>query len=90
MMWSSGSGSWWLFALPLMILCMVMMMRMMGHGHGSHGAHTGESRARRPSGAERILAERLARGEIDTEEYARRLDALRPAGERDRTSEVSP
>lgn len=27
-------------------------------------------------GAERILGERLARGEIDTEEYWRRLDAL--------------
>jgi putative membrane protein len=94
MMWSSGSGGWWLFALPLMILCMVMMMRMMGHGHGSHGARTGESPAQRPGGAEgdaeRILAERLARGEIDIEEYERRLEALRPTGEHDRTKEVSP
>jgi putative membrane protein len=29
------------------------------------------------AGAEQILAERLARGEIDTEEYQARLDALR-------------
>ncbi|MEU7909207.1 SHOCT domain-containing protein [Actinoplanes sp. NPDC049118] len=28
-------------------------------------------------GAERILADRLARGEIDTDEYAQRLRALR-------------
>lgn len=62
MMWSNGSGGWWLFALPLMIVCVVMMMRMMGHGHGSH---TGESHAHRAGGPERILAERLARGEID-------------------------
>ena len=84
-MWSDGSGGWWLLALPLMFVCMVMMMRMMGHGHGSHGAHTGESRADRVGGPERILAERLARGEIDIEEYELRLAALRPASEPDRT-----
>ena len=83
-MWSDGSGGWWLFALPLMIVCMVMMMRMMAHGHG-HGAHTGEPGVHRVGPAERILAERLARGEIDTEEYERRLAALRAVGEHDRT-----
>jgi putative membrane protein len=82
MIWSNGSGGWWLLALPLMIVCMVMMMRMMGHGHG---AQTGGSHAHRAGGPERILAERLARGEIDTEEYQGRLDALRATSERDRT-----
>jgi putative membrane protein len=85
MMRSNGSVSWWLFALPLVIVCMVMMMRMMGHGHGSHGAHTGESHSHRAGGPERILAERLARGEIDTEEYKRRLAALRATSDVDRT-----
>jgi putative membrane protein len=32
-------------------------------------------------GAEKILAERLARGDIDTEEYRERLDALTPRSE---------
>ena len=77
MMWSEGSGGWWLLAVPLMAICMFMMMRMMGHGHGSHSAHSGEPPAARSGGPERILAERLARGEIDIEEYERRLAALR-------------
>ncbi len=33
-----------------------------------------------PPTPEAILQERLARGEIDPEEYRRRLDALRPGG----------
>ncbi len=35
-----------------------------------------------PSDAEQILAQRMARGEIDTEEYHARLDALRTASPR--------
>jgi len=38
-------------------------------GHPTHGDGA--------DGAERVLAERLARGEIDVDEYRRRLDALR-------------
>ncbi|WP_369221211.1 SHOCT domain-containing protein [Streptomyces sp. R39] len=43
------------------------------------------SHGRPPGGRRRILAERYARGEIDEEEYRRRLDTLRgsrsgPAG----------
>jgi putative membrane protein len=34
------------------------------------------------SGAEQILAERMARGEIDTEEYRARLEALRTGSQR--------
>jgi putative membrane protein len=85
MMWSSGSGGWWFLAIPLMVVCMFMMMRMMGHGHGGHGAHTGEPPAHRSGGPERILAERLARGEIDVEEYERRLEALHPTSDLGRT-----
>lgn len=76
MMWTNGSGGWWLVALPLMIVCMVMMLRMMGQGRGSHGAHSGETYAHRSGGAAHILAERLARGDIDTDEYQRRLSVL--------------
>jgi putative membrane protein len=85
MMWSNGSGGWWLFALPMVIICMVMMVRMMGHGHSAQNGHTAASHAHRPDGPERILADRLARGEIDIEEYERRLAALRPTRDVDRT-----
>jgi putative membrane protein len=61
----------------------MMMWMMMSHGHGSHGSHTAEPRG--PAGAERILAERLARGEIDTEEYERRRAALQRTRELDQT-----
>ena len=33
------------------------------------------------AGAEQVLAERMARGEIDTEEYQARLEALRTGGQ---------
>jgi putative membrane protein len=80
MMWNGSSGWWWP-GLLLMIICLVMMMRMMGHGtHGTHGTHTGEGPGHRADGAEHILAERLARGEIDIEEYERRLEVLRGQG----------
>ena len=37
----------------------------------------GSTTRKATSGAEQILAERMARGEIDTEEYQARLEALR-------------
>lgn len=84
-MWNGdGSWGWWLLALPLMIMCMVMMGRMMGRHHGSH-ATDGSGATRQRSGAESILAERLARGEIDIAEYERRLTVLQPTNEADRT-----
>jgi putative membrane protein len=66
-----------------MIICMVMMVRMMSHG--THGSHTGERRGQRPDEVERILAERLARGEIDIEEYERRVAVLQRSRQPDRT-----
>ena len=88
MMWN-GDGSWGWFApgLIVMAICMFMMMRMMGHAHGSHGSQSHESHGRRSGGAERILAERLARGEIDTEEYQHRLTVLRGTTALDRPPE---
>ena len=92
MMWNGdGSWGWWWLALPLLILCMIMMGRMMGHGHGreSHGTQDGRrASGQGTGGAERILAERLARGEIDIEEYERRLAVLQRTSEVDRTQGV--
>jgi uncharacterized membrane protein len=74
MMWGWGAGwgaGWWLLGAVFMVFCMVMMMRMMGHGHSGHGGHD------RSDDPQRTLADRLAKGEIDTEEYKRLLDVLR-------------
>ena len=68
MMW------WWPFGAVFMIVCMVMMFRMMGAG-GMSRSRRYESARERPD-AERILANRLASGEIDVEEYGRLRDAL--------------
>ena len=75
MMWG-----WWWIAFPLMLFCMWWMM---GHSHSSHGSTTSDSSRERSGGAQRILAERLARGEIDIDEYERRLAVLQ-ASDRDR------
>jgi putative membrane protein len=87
MMWS-GSWGWWGLGLVLGVICMAWMMIGHGHGHGAHGSHGG-SHGHRGGGAGRILAERLARGEIDIDEYERRLTALQRAGELDRTEGVA-
>jgi putative membrane protein len=74
MMWGWGGGWWWLVGAGFMVVCMLMMGRMMGgmgHGHSGHGGHG------RSDDPERTLADRLARGEIDVEEYERLLAALR-------------
>jgi uncharacterized membrane protein len=62
-----------------MIICVVMMTRMMRHGmSGGHHSHRGSRREETP---ERILAGRLANGEIDLDQYTRLLEAIRrPAG----------
>ena len=71
MMWGWGGGWWWLVGAGFMVVCMLLMGRMMGgmgHGHSGHG---------RSDDPERTLADRLARGEIDVEEYERLLETLR-------------
>ena len=60
---------WWWAAAVFMVICMVLMGRMMmGRSHSAHDEGPGP---------ERRLAERLASGEIDVEEYERLLEALR-------------
>jgi uncharacterized membrane protein len=71
MIWSTA-GWWWGGCALMMVIMMVMMIPMMGRGH-RHSGHSGHGWSDDP---ERTLADRLARGEIDTEEYERRLEAL--------------
>lgn len=71
-MWGSG---WWIFGALFMVICMVVMARMM-MGHGDHGGHGGAQHGERDS-AGRTLDNRLARGEIDIEEYERLRETLR-------------
>ena len=78
MWWGSGmAGAGWVMmilnVLASWALVVVLSLALV-RGFGGAGATT-QSMVRDPS---EILAERLARGEINPEEYRSRLDALRP------------
>jgi putative membrane protein len=69
-----GEGWWWLMGIGwLLFLAFIGFLGylLVRHITESRGAQPGTS------SAEDVLAERLARGEIDEEEYRRRRDALR-------------
>ena len=78
MWWSDGWGGWW-FVMPVLavafwvavIWVVVNLLRSPPGPTAAGGAH--------PAGPEEILAQRYARGEIDDDEYRRRLDTLRGA-----------
>lgn len=76
MMWwnSNGPGWGWPWVLLGVLFCVAMMISMMTRHDRSRG--TQQDRAPNETSAERILAERLARGEIEVEEYRRLRDAL--------------
>lgn len=82
-----GGGYWWvllmvitmaIFWVGLLALAFAVFRR---EGHAGVGGPLGRPVPPPPPpprpAPEEILAERLARGEIDTDEYRRRLDALR-------------
>lgn len=70
-MWDWHMGWWWWAMAPLMLAFWVgLVWLLVSLVRGPAGpARTGE--------AERILAERYARGELDAEEYRRRLQDIR-------------
>lgn len=69
--WSWNAGAWWWMTIAMVVFwglvawVVVTLARRPGPDRGSRTA-------------EDVLAERYARGEIDDEEYHRRLAALRP------------
>jgi putative membrane protein len=75
-MGDAGSGWWWIVGLTVMVTLIVLIVfvvvRLASPSHHAIAAPPPTPR----SSAEDLLAERLARGEIDTDEYRRRLGAL--------------
>ncbi|MGZ4464894.1 MAG: SHOCT domain-containing protein [Oryzihumus sp.] len=64
--WNGWAMAGWMFGFwMLVVLLVILALRTYG------GLHP------RSSEAERLLAERFARGEIDADEYARRRELLR-------------
>ena len=73
-----------LLVLGLMVVGVVLLARWLGRTPAQPPARTPAGGptappAPEPADPERLLAERLARGEIDPDEYRQRLDALRGA-----------
>ncbi len=70
-----GAGAWIIMALAmavlwtLLVIAVVAVVRHFGHAH--------EPAASTMSGPEAILRERLARGDIDEQEFRKRLATLR-------------
>ncbi len=73
MMWVRGAMMLVLFAVIVWLI--VMVVRHSAQIHSHQPAALGPAVASRPTPQE-ILAERLARGEIEPDDYARRVSAL--------------
>ncbi|MGV9268030.1 hypothetical protein ACWDRR_25590 [Kitasatospora sp. NPDC003701] len=79
-----------LLVLVVLVLAAVALVRHLSRtsrnarpvppGSWGPGAEAGPPRRAVAPTAEHLLAERFARGEIDTDEYRRRLEVLRSAG----------
>jgi putative membrane protein len=74
MMWGWNGWSWW--GWVVMSLSMVAFWGLLIWGIVALFRRPSDGRGGRPD-PERILAERFAAGEIDEEEYHRRLETLR-------------
>lgn len=84
--WDGGGWGWggWLLMAMMMVLfwgaviaAVIAFVRYSGRGHDGHGHHAPSSAGRGQDQALRILEERFARGEIDSDEYTQRRDLLR-------------
>ncbi len=72
-----GDGAWWMmfFWGPVLTIAVVALVVWMVRSSPRSG--TGPASENAPlDGARRILAERYARGDIDSEEYGERLERL--------------
>lgn len=71
-----GWGSWLLMSLMMLVILALIAWGLFLIWRASAGGE-GAGSPPRPPTPEAILRERLARGEIDPEEYRQRLEALR-------------
>jgi putative membrane protein len=71
-MWWHGHGSWWGWLVMSLVLVASLVLIIWAVLSLLPGGANTERRS-----PERILAERFAKGEINEEEYRRRLEALR-------------
>ena len=78
--WGSGNG-WWMAIMMIVVVIAVawIIVTVLRHGTHQHSSTVApipaSAAASRPTPQE-ILAERLARGEIEPEDYSKRLAAL--------------
>lgn len=70
--WGGMFGMWifWVVLIVLAVVAMIWLVRTASSGGGGSGPRSAQA-------PEEILKERYARGEIDDEEYQRRLEELR-------------
>jgi putative membrane protein len=80
MMWSNGMGwgGWLLMSLTTVGFWALVVFGIVALFRGTRDGGT-QSMPSRESEAQHILDERFARGEIDAEEYRRRLEVLHAA-----------
>jgi putative membrane protein len=72
-----GFHIWWIFPILMIVLCILMMRGRMGCMMGGHDSHGTEDRNRKGADSPlEILAQRYARGEIDTNEYEEKKRVL--------------
>jgi len=70
-------GIAWLLLLLVLVAVLVLLWRALQRGSGPVAPRWSPPPEAPPTGPEQILADRLARGEIDVDDYHRRLAALR-------------
>jgi putative membrane protein len=75
MWWNDGWGWWWMMPLLMVAFWAAVAWLIVGLVRGRPARPEGG--IDRPEPPEQVLAHRYARGELDDEEYRRRLDTLR-------------
>jgi putative membrane protein len=83
--WHDGGGNWWWIPMAIMMIAfwvglawvVVTLVRHLTHrASGAPIMSAGHLPGAHPADPRQMLAERLARGDIDVDDYRARLDAL--------------